>query len=219
MARFSGSGISLDKGETVAVQTTSGEVINNFHIGLGWDIHSGMDADLDAYVLQVGPNNTLIDLIYYGSLKSKDGAIQHTGDNLTGEGEGDDEVINIDLKKLNVNTEKLIVAVTIYRANLTFADVENAFVRLVNAYDETEFIRYDLSNEAGRNYTMHMAEIFKKPDGNWDFTAIGKGTTHESIREFTNSVVSNPVGTASRNSSNNTTNNGGMFGRIKRFFN
>lgn len=220
MARFSGTGLSLDKGETVAVQSTSGEVINSFHIGLGWDIHRGMDADLDAYVLQMGPNDTLLDLIYYGSLNSKDGAIKHTGDNLTGEGEGDDEVINIDLNKLNVNTQKLIVAVTIYRANLTFADIDNAFVRLVNAYDETEFIRYDLSNEAGRNYTMHMAEIYKKPDGSWDFTAVGRGTTHESIREFTNSIVSTPVGSATRNSSNNNSHNsGGMFGRIKRFFN
>lgn len=221
MARFSGTGVTLDKGETVAVQNTAGEVIKDFHVGLGWDMHDDVDADLDAYVIQMDGEGKALDLIYYGSLHSKDGAINHTGDNLTGEGEGDDEVININLDKLHPATRKLIVAVTIYRANLSFDQVQNAFIRLVNAYDETEFIRYDLSNEAGRNYTMYMADIFKKEDGNWDFRAVGEGTRHTSIKEFANSVTTGTNVTSANSTTSNNTNrrsSGGLFGSIKNLF-
>ena len=220
MARFSGNGISLDKGDTVAVASVQGEAVKYFHVGLGWDIHAGEDADLDAYILELDGDNKLIEKIYYGNLKSKDGAIVHQGDNLTGEGEGDDEVINIDLEKLDPRARRLIIAVTIFRANMTFDKVENAFVRLVNAYDESEFIRYDLTNETGKNFTMHVGDIFKKEDGNWDFTAVGQATKHTSTSEFAESVTSgNATSSVSNNTNSSSGNNGGgLFGKIGRLF-
>lgn len=223
MARFSGNGISLDKGDTVAVASVQGEAVKYFHVGLGWDIHEDEDADLDAYILELDEENRLIEKIYFGNLKSKDGAIVHQGDNLTGAGEGDDEVINIDLDKLNPRAKRLVVAVTIYRANMTFDKVDNAFVRLVNAYDETEFIRYDLTNETGKNFTMHVGDIIKKEDNNWDFTAVGQASKHTSISEFCDSVTTGKAEASTSSTINNSNsssgnNGGGLFGRIGRLF-
>ena len=220
MARFSFSGdsVSLNKGDVISLEKNYGEVIKNFHIGLGWDILHDKNADLDAYVLEMDENDKILDIIYYGQLNSKDGAIKHTGDNLTGAGEGDDEVINIAVDRINPKVTKLVVAVTIYTANINFSEVQNAFVRLVDAYDETEFVRYDLSNEAGKNYTMHMADIYRQDSGRWDFTAIGQATQHKSIREFANSIASNTIGGVNTSNSNGGSNNrgGGFFRNLFR---
>lgn len=173
-------GISLQKGNSNTLQT--------LHVGLGWDVHSRVQADLDAFVVQVGPNGQVMDTVYFGKKNSTDGAIKHSGDNLTGAGEGDDEVIFIDLNKLNPSTQKVVVAVNIYQCRTTFNDIQNAFIRLLNKQTGDLLMQYSLSEDKGKNYAMIMGEVVKNADGTWSFNAIGLGTTDRSVSDVTNRI-------------------------------
>jgi tellurium resistance protein TerZ len=207
--------IILTKGQTISLVKPDGANLNQCFVGLGWDIHKGESADLDAFAIELDDEGRKIDCVYFGHLTSNDGAIRHTGDNLTGEGEGDDEVINIDLNRVDARTRKIIIAVNIYRANLSFSQVQNAFVRLVDKSNNSEFSRYNLSQITGTAYTMYMADIVKDDNGRWSFRAVGNPTTDNSISQFTSNVCSGSVtGSATSNNSNN--NRGGFFGRLFR---
>ncbi len=171
-----GQRVSLDKSMTVAL------------IGLGWDTNrydGGADFDLDAAAFMLGANGKVRkdgDFIFYGNLKSSDGSVRHTGDNLTGAGDGDDEVLIIDFTKVPADVQKIAITVTIYDAparRQNFGQVSNAYVRvarMANPSDMTgtEVLKFDLAEEFSIETALVVCEIYK--NGNdWKFNAVGAG--------------------------------------------
>lgn len=179
-------------------------------VGLGWDevkatnkgglfgglfggtISGGDDIDCDAFavLLENGHlNDVSHDTVYFGNLKHRSGAVVHTGDNLTGEGEGDDEQLIIDTSLVPKNIDSIMIAVNIYRGKERgqhFGKVENAFIRLVNMETNNEVCRYDLSNGGYSGYvTVTFGELHRETDGSWQFRAVGEGDTANSIGDYT----------------------------------
>lgn len=176
--------ISLTKGQRVSLDKVAPGLTEVF-VGLGWDVKvmdTGFDFDLDASVFILGSNEKLISdqhFIFYNNLTSPDPAksVQHTGDNLTGMGEGDDEVIKINLPKVPADVQKIVITVTIHEAaerGQNFGQVQNAFVRVVNAQNKQEVIRYDLVEDYSIETALIMAELYRK-DGEWRLNAVGSG--------------------------------------------
>ena len=171
-----GQRVSLDKSVTMA------------RIGLGWDVNrydGGQDFDLDACVFLLGSNGKVLkdeDFVFYNNLTARDGAVVHTGDNRTGEGEGDDEAIIIDFTKIPQEIEKIAVTVTIFDAqikNQNFGQVSNAYVRVVkidNPDDEVgeETLRFDLVEEFSIETALVVCEIYRY-NGDWKFNAVAAG--------------------------------------------
>lgn len=150
-------------------------------VGLGWDARSttGAPFDLDASALLCGGGRVLGDewFIFYNQLTSPDGSVEHTGDNLTGEGEGDDESLIVDLPKVPAACDKIIFPVSIHDADnrgQTFGQVGNAFIRVVNQADGQELARYDLSEDASTETAMIFGELYRY-QGEWKFRAVGQG--------------------------------------------
>jgi tellurium resistance protein TerD len=176
--------VSLTKGQRISLEKVSPGLIEVF-VGLGWDVKvvdTGFDFDLDSSVFLLGSNEKLISdqhFIFYNNLTSPDAAksVQHTGDNLTGAGDGDDEVIKIQLQKIPADVQKIVIAVTIHEAaerHQNFGQVQNAFIRVVNAQNEQEVIRYDLVEDYSIETALIMAELYRK-DGEWRLNAVGSG--------------------------------------------
>ncbi|PHV60984.1 TerD family protein [Cyanobacterium aponinum AL20118] len=176
--------ISLQKGQRVSLDKVA-PGLNAAFIGLGWDVNTtdtGGDFDLDASVFLLNSNEKLISdqhFIFYNNLTSPDPekSIKHMGDNLTGEGDGDDEVIIVDLRKVPTDVNRIVVTVTIYDADKrkqNFGQVRNAFVRLVNVETKEEVLRYDLEEDFSTETALIMAEIYRK-DGEWRMNAVGAG--------------------------------------------
>lgn len=176
--------VSLTKGQRVSLEKVAPGLTEIF-IGLGWDIKAtdtGYDFDLDSSVFLLNSNEKLISdhhFIFYNNLTSPDAdkSIQHMGDNLTGVGEGDDEVIKVNLKKVPNEVQKIVVAVTIHEAqqrSQNFGQIRNAFVRVVNAQTKVEAIRYDLVEDYSVETALIMAELYRK-DGQWRLNAVGAG--------------------------------------------
>jgi stress response protein SCP2 len=174
-----GSPVNLSKGQRVSLKKEGGVALTRVRMGLGWDpIKSrGMfgnrtpDIDLDASAVLFADQH-IVDVCYYGQLASKDGSIRHQGDNLTGEGEGDDEVINVDLTRIPPHVTTVLFIVTSYRGH-TFDMLSNAFCRLVDDTTNAELARYTLQG-AGLNYTgMVMAKIMRV-GGDWKLQALGE---------------------------------------------
>jgi len=175
--------VSLQKGGNVSLTKEAGGNLANVSVGLGWDERgtSGADFDLDASAFAVDASGKVPSegwFVFYGTpgLQSPDGTIVHTGDNLTGAGEGDDESINIDLANLPASIEKIVVAVTIYEAESrgqNFGGVQNAFMRVCDQ-SGTELARYDLGEDFSLETAVIFGELYRK-DGEWKFKAIGQG--------------------------------------------
>jgi tellurium resistance protein TerD len=176
--------VSLTKGQRVSLEKISPGLSEVF-VGLGWDVKAtdtGSDFDLDSSLFLLGANEKLISdnhFIFYNNLTSPDPdkSVQHMGDNLTGIGEGDDEVIKINLKKVPNDVQKILVTVTIHEAqqrHQNFGQVQNAFVRLVNAQTQQEAVRYDLVEDYSIETALIMAELYRK-DGEWRLNAVGAG--------------------------------------------
>lgn len=176
--------ISLQKGQRVSLNKVA-PGLNAAFIGLGWDVNTtdtGADFDLDASVFLLNANEKLISdehFIFYNNLTSPDPekSVKHLGDNLTGEGEGDDEVIIVDLRKIPSEVSRIVVSVTIYedeKRKQNFGQVRNAFVRLVNVETKEEVLRYDLEEDFSTETALIMAEIYRK-DGEWRMNAVGAG--------------------------------------------
>ncbi len=176
--------VSLTKGQRISLEKISPGLSEVF-IGLGWDVKAtdtGSDFDLDSSLFLLGANEKLISdnhFIFYNNLTSPDPdkSVQHMGDNLTGLGEGDDEVIKINLKKVPNDVQKILVTVTIHEAqqrHQNFGQVQNAFVRLVNAETQQEAVRYDLVEDYSIETALIMAELYRK-DGEWRLNAVGSG--------------------------------------------
>lgn len=173
--------ISLSKGGNVSLSKEA-PGLTAVLVGLGWDARStdGKDFDLDASVFMVGEGDKVAtddDFVFYRNLKSPDGSIEHLGDNLTGEGDGDDEEIKVDLSAVPENVKKLVFAVTIHEADQrgqNFGQVSNAFMRVVNQSDGSEIARFDLSEDASLNTALVFGELYRH-GGEWKFKAIGEG--------------------------------------------
>lgn len=174
--------VSLTKGQRVDL-TKGRPSLRKILIGLGWDINEydgEEDFDLDASVYMLKDNGKVgsdDDFIFYGNLEHKTKCIVHTGDNRTGEGDGDDEVIKVNLDKIPSDYTKLSVVVTIYDAGNRFQNfgmVNNAYVRIVDEEKEEEIIKYDLSEDFSTETAIVVAELYKKNE-EWKFKAVGSG--------------------------------------------
>ncbi|HKC28438.1 MAG TPA: TerD family protein [Jatrophihabitans sp.] len=173
--------VSLSKGGNVSLSKEA-PGLRAVLVGLGWDVRTttGTDFDLDASALMVGGNGKILSdqhFIFFNNLKSPDGSVEHTGDNLTGEGEGDDEVIKVNLAGVPGDVDRIVITVSIYDAEArqqSFGQVRNAFVRVVNQDDNRELTRYDLSEEASTETAMIFGELYRNgPE--WKFRAVGQG--------------------------------------------
>ncbi|GAF49415.1 TerD family protein [Rhodococcus wratislaviensis] len=174
-------GVTLAKGGNVSLDKQAPN-LTSVAVGLGWDARSttGHEFDLDASALATGENKKVLSdqhFVFYNNLRSPDGSIQHEGDNLTGEGDGDDEVINVDLKAVPPNVTNIFFPVSIHEAELrgqNFGQVTNAFIRVVDRSTGNELVRYDLSEDASSETAMTFGELYRH-NGEWKFRAIGQG--------------------------------------------
>ncbi|GAA1897017.1 TerD family protein [Streptantibioticus ferralitis] len=174
-------GVSLNKGGNVSL-TKEAPNLTAVQVGLGWDARTttGADFDLDASALLTNPAGKVLTdqhFVFYNNLKSPDGSVEHTGDNLTGEGEGDDEVINVNLVAVPPEVDRIVFPVSIYDAEdrqQSFGQVRNAYIRVVNQADNRELARYDLTEDASTETAMVFGELYRN-GGEWKFRAIGQG--------------------------------------------
>ena len=176
--------VNLSKGQRISLEKVAPGLSEVF-VGLGWDTNitdTGGDFDIDASVFLVGSNEKLVSdnhFIFYNNLTSPDAnkSVEHLGDNRTGAGEGDDEVIKVNLKQVPPEVNKIVMTVTIHDAEekqQNFGQVQNAFVRVVNAENSKEVVRYDLTEEFSIETALIMAELYRK-DGEWRVNAVGAG--------------------------------------------
>lgn len=174
--------INLSKGQKVDL-TKGNPGLKKIMVGLGWDVNafdSGADFDLDAAAFLLGQNGkcpTENEFIFYKNLEHSSGAVKHMGDNLTGEGEGDDEQILIDLTLIPANVDKVAFTVTIYDSDVrrqNFGQVSNSFIRIVDETTGQELIRYDLGEDFSIETAVVVGELYRH-GGEWKFNAIGSG--------------------------------------------
>ncbi|WHY75782.1 TerD family protein [Neobacillus sp. WH10] len=201
--------INLQKGQRVDL-TKSNPGLSKIMVGLGWDpVKSGgggggglfgglfggggaANVDCDASVIMLGANDKLQnnkDVIYFGNLRSNDGSVQHSGDNLTGDGDGDDEQIMVDLNRVPSNIQKLVFVVNIYdciKRKQHFGMIQNAFIRIVNPSNNQELIHYNLTDNYSGLTCLVTGEIYRHGN-DWKFAAIGSGTNSASLSEVVRS--------------------------------
>ncbi|WP_043264187.1 TerD family protein [Streptomyces sp. CT34] len=173
-------GVTLAKGGNVSLSKAAPD-LTQITVGLGWDARSttGAPFDLDASALLCREGRVLADeyFVFYNNLKSPEGSVEHTGDNLTGEGEGDDETILVDLTQVPEQVDKIVFPVSIHEADLrgqSFGQVGNAYIRIVDQADGGELARYDLSEDASSETAMIFGEVYRY-NGEWKFRAVGQG--------------------------------------------
>jgi tellurium resistance protein TerD len=169
--------INLQKGQREAIHAPK------FTIGLGWDTNSsstGTAFDLDASVFVLGDNKRLVAdeyFVFYNNLKSPDGSVEHTGDNLTGAGDGDDEQVKVDLSKADAKVSEICIVVTIHEAEArkqNFGQVRNSFIRIFDAETGADILKYELEEDFSIETAVEFGRIYKK-DNNWKFEAVGAG--------------------------------------------
>ena len=174
--------VSLTKGQKVDL-TKGNPGLTKIMVGLGWDTNrydGGADFDLDAAAFLLGADGKVssdADFVFYGNLKHASGGVEHMGDNLTGEGEGDDEQIRVDLNAVPASVERIAFTVTIYDYDVrrqNFGQVSNAFIRIVDESTGTELIRYDLGEDFSVETALVVGELYRN-SGEWKFNAIGSG--------------------------------------------
>lgn len=173
--------VSLSKGGNVSL-TKSAPGLASVLVGLGWDarVTDGKAFDLDASVFICGEDGKVLsdlDFVYFKNKVAQGGSVEHHGDNLTGEGDGDDEAVKVDLNALPETVKKLVFAVTIYEAEergQSFGQVSNASIRVLNQDGGAEIARYDLSEDASTETAMIFGELYRH-GGEWKFKAIGQG--------------------------------------------
>lgn len=196
--------ISLVKGQKIDLTKGAGG-LSELMVGLGWDPVSSKSGgimgslfgskpaniDCDASVLMLNKSNKLEkkeDLIYFGHLKSIDNSVIHQGDNITGDGEGDDEKIIIDLKKVPDRLQKLVFVVNIYdclKRKQDFGMIKNAYIRVVDLKGKKELLKFNLTDDYAGKTSIIVGEIYKDSSNEWKFAAVGEGTTDPSLAEIT----------------------------------
>ena len=184
--------VSLVKGQRLNLsKEVSG--LSKVVVGLGWDMaKKGLfggtyNVDCDASAIILGANDKYRGTVYYGNLSSENRCVCHHGDNLTGEGDGDDEQITVDLANMSSDVEKIVFVVNIYNCTSRghhFGMIKNAFIRLVDESTGKEICRYNLSDDYKDKTAMIFAEVYKK-DNEWRVNAVGQGTDDTSISELT----------------------------------
>jgi tellurium resistance protein TerZ len=184
-------GVNLTKGQTVSLRKQSGGTLRNVRMGLGWDaaqrkgflgrLAPPKSIDLDASALLFDGNGRLVDQVWFQQLVSRDGSVQHTGDNLTGAGEGDDESIRVDLSRVPPQVTTLVFTVNSFTGQ-DFSQIANAFCRLVDEAGETEIARYDLTG-SGPHTAQVMAKVARDGDG-WSMTAIGAAASGRTFADL-----------------------------------
>ncbi|MEH7125382.1 TerD family protein [Bacillus sp. JJ1773] len=198
--------INLQKGQRVDL-TKGNPGLSKIVVGLGWDpVQSrgggllgslfggggGANIDCDASVIMLGENDKIrnnSDVIYFGNLKSNDGSVQHTGDNLTGDGDGDDEQILIDLSRVPAQVHKLVFVVNIYdcvKRKQHFGMIQNAFIRIVNSANGQEMIHYNLTDDYSGKTCLVVGEIYRH-GADWKFAAVGTGTSSPGLADVVRS--------------------------------
>ena len=193
--------INLQKGQKISLTKENGGTLSRVVMGLGWDakkssvgLLKGMfgggnnsnEIDLDASCVLFNDQNALVDTIYFGQLKSRDGSIIHTGDNRTGAGDGDDEQIIVDLDKVPPTVKSLVFTVSSYTGQ-TFDTVENAYCRLIDNSNNNEIARYTLSAQ-GTHTAQIMAKLYRH-NGEWKMHAIGENGTGRTIADMLPQIV------------------------------
>ncbi|MGH4117913.1 TerD family protein [Clostridium sp.] len=182
-------GVNLIKGQKVDL-TKGNAALKALIVGLGWDSSNGGDTiDCDASALMLGENGKLSNIksiIYFGNKKSKCNSVVHQGDNLTGEGDGDDEQIVIDLIKVPEDISKIVFVVNIYNCaskKQHFGMIKNAYIRIMDKSANSELVKFNLSNDYNNMTSLIMGEVYRNK-GEWKFTAVGEGSTAISITEL-----------------------------------
>ena len=174
--------VSLSKGQKVDL-TKGNPGLSKIIVGLGWDTNKydgGLDFDLDAAAFLLAANGKVAsdsDFVFYGNLKHSSGGVEHMGDNLTGEGDGDDEQIKVNLAAVPASVDKIGFTVTIYEAESrkqNFGQVSNAYIRIVDETSNAELIRYDLGEDFSVETAVVVGELYRN-NGEWKFNAIGSG--------------------------------------------
>lgn len=192
--------VSLQKGQKISLSKEAGGTLTQVRLGLGWDVAqapqekksgflgklfgggSGSDSiDLDASCIMFDSKKQPVDAIWFGQLQSKDGSVLHNGDNRTGDGDGDDEVISVDLSKIPANVVSLVFTVNSFTGQ-TFESVANAFCRIVNASGNVEVARYNLSAQ-GSHTAMVMAKVYRHND-EWKMHAIGETASGRTFHDL-----------------------------------
>jgi tellurium resistance protein TerD len=174
-------GVSLSKGGNVSL-TKQAPGLTAVTVGLGWDLRTttGTDFDLDASALVLDASGKILTdqhFVFFNNLRTPDGGVEHTGDNTTGAGEGDDEQIKVSFAAMPAEAERVAFAVSIYDADTrsqNFGQVRNAFIRVVNQADNSELARYDLSEDASTETAMVFGELYRN-GAEWKFRAVGQG--------------------------------------------
>jgi len=173
--------VSLQKGERVRLEKLA-EGLSKITIGLGWSpaqTGKAFDLDASAILLNSGKVRRDSDFVFYGNLATEAGAVTHTGDNLTGDGDGDDEQIIVDLSKIPSDVDKIVFPVSIYQARerqQNFGQVNDAYIRIINNADNKEVAKFDLTEDSSTASAMMFGELYKR-DGEWRF--VGTGTPVE----------------------------------------
>lgn len=186
--------ISMTKGQKISLNKDGGGALTRVTMGLGWDAipKKGMFGktkqqaiDLDASCVLFDANGQMVDAVWYRQLRSNDGSIQHTGDNVTGEGDGDDEQIIVDLPRVPAGVQTLVFTVNNY-SGPNFNEVQNAFCRIVDGDTDAEIARYDLSAQ-GAHQAMIMAKLYRH-NGEWKMAALGNPGNGRTFQELLPSI-------------------------------
>lgn len=186
--------LTLTKNQTISLEKTAGGGgLTAISLGLGWDpeksgflgrlMGNSGEVDLDASCILFDADLKPIDLVWFRQLQSRDGSIKHSGDNRTGEGDGDDETINVDLQRLPATVKSLVFTVNSFTGQ-NFEKIANAYCRIVNASNKTELARFNLS-EKGRHTGVVMASLVRE-SGGWEFKAIGQVTNGRTADDLVN---------------------------------
>lgn len=182
--------INLVKGQKIDLTKTNPNVAK-FRVGLGWDVQSavGQDFDLDVSAFILGADGKRLSdkhFVYFNNLKSPNDSVVHTGDNLTGAGDGDDEVLTVDFSKIEAEATEIVFVVTIYEADSrkqVFGQVNNAYIRILNDADGSEILKYDLGEDYSIETAVEFGKLYKN-GADWKFNAVGTGQAG-GLKEFT----------------------------------
>lgn len=180
--------INLVKGQKISLKKSDGNQLTQIYMGLGWDPATGYgEIDLDASCIVYDSNKRVIEVIYFGNLRNSDNTIVHSGDNLTGEGDGDDEVIHVDLSRLSSAVDCLVFTINSYSGQ-TFNDVVNCFARLVDGTTNIEFCKYMLAEQTPST-AMVMAKVYRH-NGQWKMSAMGNALNGKTARDLLEPIKS-----------------------------
>lgn len=189
--------VSLSKGSSLSLKKNDGSALSKVILGLGWDANKkkglfglGGEIDLDASAVLLDAGKNVVDSVWYGQKVSRDGSVKHSGDNLTGAGEGDDEQIVIDLSRIPANVASVVLTINSYSGD-KFSQVKNVFARVLDASSSSpvESVRYDLADSNAGDSTANIVAKLVRNGSGWDFVALGVPATGKTVNDLTGVVT------------------------------